>query len=74
MAATTMTVRLEDYEKEAFSRFAKANGISLSEYARRCMAEDFEDAMDARLADEAYREYLSNPVTCSAEELDRMLG
>lgn len=73
MPSATMTVRLEEHEKEVFSRLAKAKGMTLSEYARRCMAEDFEDEVDARLADEAYREYLADPVTYSCDEIDGML-
>lgn len=68
----TMTIRMEDSEKQLVADFAKTSGMTTSEWARRTLLEAIEDAIDAKVADEAYDEYLANPVTYTADEIEAM--
>lgn len=56
---------LEDY--------ATKKEISVSEFIRRAVLEKLEDEEDIQAADEAYAEYLKNPVSISHEQFWREL-
>lgn len=70
----TMTIRLNESEKEFIADFAKTFGMSTSEWARKTLLAAIEDAIDARIADEAYEEYLASPDTYTLDEVMRELG
>lgn len=70
----TMTIRMNDAEKQLMVDFAKTFGMSTSEWARCTLLEAIEDAIDAKIADEAYEEYLADPVTYTLEEVMAEFG
>jgi hypothetical protein len=72
--ATTVTVRLEESEKELIGEYARMHGHSVSEVFRSAVLSKIADELDLATAAEAYREYLADPVTYSHEEVMRELG
>jgi uncharacterized protein (DUF1778 family) len=71
---TTVTVRLEEVEKDLISEYAKLHGRSVSDVFRTSVLEQIEDELDIKLADEAYAEYLADPVTYTADEIAAKYG
>ena len=63
-----VSVRLSEKEDRIFREYAAVNGMSLSELIKAAVWEKIEDEIDLRSWDEAYAEYLANPVTISHEE------
>lgn len=45
---TTLTLRIDDKEKELIKKYAKFNGISVSEFLRNSALEAIEDAQDLK--------------------------
>lgn len=43
---TTMTLRIDSQDSALIKKFAKFNGLSISEFAREAMLEKIEDAAD----------------------------
>lgn len=70
----TVTIRMEDYEKDALTRFAEFNGMTFSEWARATLCEAYEDYMDYQIAVEAKKEFEKDPVAYTHEEVMAMLG
>lgn len=70
----TATIRMEDFEKETLTEFASFLGMTFSDWARQTLCEAYEDYMDLQIAAEAKREFDKNPVSYSAEEVERMFG
>ncbi|MBQ3725625.1 MAG: CopG family transcriptional regulator [Selenomonadaceae bacterium] len=69
-----ITVNLNDEALKVLEECAERKDISVSEFIRRAVLEKLEDEEDIRAADEAYAEYLKNPVTYSLEEIKAELG
>ena len=61
-------VNFSDEALEILEESAARKDISVSEFIRRVVLAKLEDEEDIRDADEAYDEYLQNPVTISFEE------
>ena len=62
------TFELNDQEVEKAETFAKECDLTVSEFARICLF----DAVDlAHEAEEAWEEYLKDPVTYTLEEIER---
>ena len=70
----TATIRMEDYEKIALTKFAEFNGMTFSDWARKTLCEAYEDFMDVQIAVKAIEEYEKNPISYSSEEVMRELG
>ena len=70
--SATMTIRMTETEKAVFQDTADFMGMSVSEWARKLMREAAEDYLDNKAWEEAYAEYLADPVTYSAEEIAAM--
>lgn len=70
----TITVRVSDDEKKFLDQMAKFSGKTLSDLLKSTTLESLEDAYDARVGDQAYEEYLQDPVTISHDELMKDLG
>ena len=70
---STITLRLQDSEKDLVNSYAKMHGISVSEFARRSMFGQIEDEFDLRELNEAIAEWEKNPITYSHEEAWRMI-
>lgn len=71
---STLAITMGDSEMELIGDLARTAGVSPSDWARGALMEAVEDAIDARIADEAYEEYLADPVTYSSEEIMREWG
>ncbi len=54
--------------------YADMHSISLSEAFKRALFEKIEDEYDAKIAEEAYAEYLQDPETVSHEDAGKILG
>ena len=63
-----ITVNINDKALEVLEDFAERKDISVSEFIRRAVLEKLEDEEDIRAAEEAYAEYLKNPVTVTWTE------
>ena len=57
-----ITVNIKDEALEVLEECAERKDISVSEFIRRAVLEKLEDEEDIRAANEAYAEYLKNPV------------
>ena len=68
-----ITVNINDKALEVLEDYASEKDISVSEFIRRAVLEKLEDIEDIRAAEEAYAEYLKNPVTISHEQFWREL-
>lgn len=69
-----VTVNFRDEAFALLKKYADEKGVNPSELLRRTMLDWLEDEEDIRDADEAYAEYLKNPVTYSLEEIKTELG
>ena len=72
--SATMTIRMEDAEKRLVTEFAKTFGMTTSDWVRKTILEAIEDAIDLTIADEAYKEYLVDPVEYTLDEVMEELG
>jgi len=66
---TTLTLRLEENEKQLLADYAKAFGMSVSEFVRKSALDRIEDELDLRAWDNAKQEFDANPTTLSADEI-----
>ena len=48
MATTTLTIRIPEDEKRLISDYARAHGMSVSEFARKTIMESIEEQIDTR--------------------------
>lgn len=69
-----ITVELSESENQFLEGMAKREGTCVSDLLRTTTLEVMEDKYDAAIADEAYAEYLKNPVTYTLEEVLAELG
>lgn len=69
MATATMTIRLDQEEKNLISDYAAAFGTSVSEFMRKTALERIEDELDLKAWEEAKAEFDADPVTISAAEI-----
>ncbi|MCL1602455.1 DUF6290 family protein [Succinatimonas hippei] len=70
----SFSIRLTDAEKSLAQAYADMHSISLSEAFKRALFEKIEDEYDAKIAEEAYAEYLKDPETVSHEDAGKILG
>lgn len=70
----SFSIRLTDAEKSLAQAYADMHSISLSEAFKRALFEKIEDEYDAKIAEEAYAEYLQDPETVSHEDAGKILG
>lgn len=71
MASATMTIRMDEEEKELINDYAKAFGVSASEFVRKSALERIEDELDLQAWKEAKAEFEADPVTIPASEIAR---
>ena len=70
----SFSIRLTQEEKSLAQAYADMHSISLSEAFKRALFEKIEDEYDAKIAEEAYAEYLQDPETVSHEDAGKILG
>lgn len=68
------TIPIDDVKFDAFTKLAEESGMSFADWALNLMEDALEDHELSKMADEAYDEYLADPVTYSLEEVIRMNG
>ncbi|MGI6152335.1 MAG: type II toxin-antitoxin system RelB family antitoxin [Christensenellaceae bacterium] len=69
-----VSVRFNEEENRFIREYAKMMGISVSELIRKATLEQIEDELDLKIGEDAYKEYLANPVTYTHEEMKKELG
>lgn len=74
MASATMTIRLDEEEKNFISEYARTFGTSVSEFMRTCALDRIEDETDLKLWNDAKAEFDANPITYSADEVAKEFG
>ncbi|MEM5398168.1 type II toxin-antitoxin system RelB family antitoxin [Staphylococcus gallinarum] len=57
---TTVTIRISDDEKEFLEYMSNFLGLSLSKLIKEYTIEDLEDLYDAKVGDDALKEYREN--------------
>lgn len=70
----SFSIRLTKEEKSLAQDYADMHSISLSEAFKRALFEKIEDDYDAKIAEEAYAEYLQAPETIDHENAGKILG
>ncbi|GAX46434.1 type II toxin-antitoxin system RelB family antitoxin [Pseudolactococcus reticulitermitis] len=74
----TITIKVQDSEKQFFQAMAKFEGLSLSESIKRTMLEKYENEYDLKLAETSVAEFQEYIVTGkpvqSWEDLQAELG
>ena len=63
-----MNIRISEQEIKLYKELAAFHNMNLSEYVRFVLREAAEDYIDAKDADDAYREHLENPEVISHED------
>ena len=69
----SFSMRLTEEERRLAESYAKIHSMSLAEAFKRALFEKIEDEYDLAIAEEAYEEYLNDPVAYTHEEVWRML-
>lgn len=67
--STTVTLRLAQSEKRLLADYAKAFGMSLSEFVRSTALEKVEDELDLKAWEAAKQEFDEDPQTLTAQEV-----
>lgn len=67
------SIRLTHEERKLAESYAKLHSMSMGEAFKTALFEKIEDDYDVVVAEEAYDEYLKNPVTYSINEVKDML-
>lgn len=65
----SITINLTDDELHLIESYAKVHGISVEQVLKSSTLETIEDEFDTIIAQEAYNEFLKNPVTFSGDEV-----
>jgi uncharacterized protein (DUF1778 family) len=73
MPSTTLTIRLDQEEKDLIAAYAELNRKSVAAIVLESILDRIEDEMDIKLYDQAKAENAKNPKTYSHEELGREL-
>lgn len=68
-----ISLRLSSEDTILFKKYAKMNGITVSELVRQSVIERIEDEHDLKAYEEAIAKYKKNPVTYSHREIIGML-
>ena len=69
MASVPMTIRMDEEEKRLISDYARAFGISASEFMRKSALERIEDELDLEDWKRAKAEFDADPETLTAAEV-----
>lgn len=72
MANPTITIRISEEEKKFIAAYAAINGVSLSDFMRETALERIEDELDLKAWDIAKAEHDADPITYTADEVEKM--
>lgn len=70
---TTVTIRLDNDDKDLIARYARTKGRSISDIVREAILAQIEDEYDLELYRKAIEEYHKNPVSYSLDEVAKLL-
>lgn len=70
---TTVTIRLDNDDKDLIARYARSKGRSVSDIVREAILAQIEDEYDLELYSKAIEEYRKNPVSYSLDEVAKLL-
>lgn len=70
----TISVRFNEADTELVRKYAKMQGVTISELIRRAVIERIEDEIDLIAYKRAMAEFKKNPVTYTHEEVWAELG
>ena len=70
----TITVRLDEKEKDFISSYASVFGTTVSDFVRRAALERIEDEVDLKIAEDALLEFKENPTTYSNNEVKALFS
>lgn len=73
MIDMTISIRLNDEDTKLFQKYAKLNGLTMSELVRQSVLERIEDEYDLELYKQAIKEYEKNPITYTLDEVYKEL-
>ncbi len=69
----TITIRLDNDDKELIARYARSKGRSISDIIREAILAQIEEEYDLDLYREAIEKYHKNPVSYSLDEVEKLL-
>ena len=69
-----ISINVNKKEEKIFGNYAKMHGCTVESALKNALLEKIEDEYDAALAELAYEDYLSDPQTCTHDELLKKLG
>lgn len=69
MTTPTITIRIDNDDKELIAEYARTFGLSLSDFIRETVLERIESELDLKAWDAAKAEYDADPVSYSAEDI-----
>ena len=70
---TTVTIRLDNDDKDLIARYARTKGRSVSDIVREATLAQIEDEYDLELYRQAIEEYRKNPVSYSLDEVAKLI-
>ena len=70
---TTITIRLDNDDKDLIARYARTKGRSVSDIVREAILAQIEDEYDLELYRQAIEEYRKNPVSYSLDEVAKLI-
>ncbi len=70
----SITIRVNDKERELIKQFADLNDLNVSEYIRKVVMEKIEDEFDIKAYEESMKEFNSDPTTYTLEEVKKAYG
>ena len=65
----SITINLTEDELKLIESYAKIHSITIEQALKSSTLEAIEDEYDTIIGEEAYREFLKNPVTYSSDEV-----
>ena len=74
MSTTTITIRLNQEDKDLIKAYADLNRKSIASIMLESVLDRIEDEMDIKLYEQAKAEFMENPVTYSLDEVEQILG
>ena len=70
---TTVTIRLDNDDKDLIARYARNKGRSISDIVRQAILAQIEDEYDLEVYRKAIEDYRKNPVSYSLDEVAKLL-
>jgi|LSQX01.2.fsa_nt_gb predicted DNA-binding protein len=70
---TTVTIRLDNDDKDLIARYARTKGRSVSDILREAILAQIEDEYDLEVYRKAIEDYRKNPISYSLDEVAKLL-